>query len=93
MGDSPTVGLTPAADLRVLLPALAQDGLSAEVVYSSPIKAPVAKGTKLADLIVHIPGLPDAHVDLVAESDIGPAGFIDRLTTAAFQLRSRYLGG
>jgi serine-type D-Ala-D-Ala carboxypeptidase (penicillin-binding protein 5/6) len=93
MGDSPTVGLTPATDLRVLLPALAQDGLSAEVVYSSPIKAPVAKGTKLADLIVHIPGLPDAHVDLVAESDVGPAGFVDRLTTAAFQLRSRYLGG
>ena len=92
MGDAAKVGLAPATDLRVLLPALAQDGLSAEVVYTSPIKAPVAKGTKLADLIVHIPGLPDARVDLVAESDIGPAGFVDRLLTAANQLRARYLG-
>lgn len=93
MGDAAKVGLVPAMDLRVLLPALAQDGLSAEVVYTGPIKAPVVKGSKLADLIVHIPGLPDARVDLVAESDVGPAGFVDRLTTAANQLRSRYLGG
>ena len=93
MGDAATVGLAPATDLRVLLPALAQDGLSAEVVYASPIKTPVVKGSKLADLIVHIPGLPDARVDLVAESDVGPASFIDRVMTAASQLRARYLGG
>ena len=93
MGDAAKVGLAPAADLRVLLPALAQDGLTAEVVYSGPLNAPVVKGTKLADLVVHIPGLPDAHVDLVAESDVGPGGFVDRLMTAANQLRARYLGG
>ena len=93
MGDAAKVGLATAIDLRVLLPALAQDGLSAEVVYTGPIRAPVVKGSKLADLIVHIPGLPDARVDLVAESDVGPAGFIDRVMTAASQLRARYLGG
>ena len=93
LGDATKVGLVPAKDLRVLLPALAQDGLSAEVVYSGPIKAPVVKGTKLARLIVQIPGLANAEVDLVAESDVGPAGFVARLTTAASQLRSRYLGG
>ena len=92
MGDAARVGLAPAQDLRVLLPALAQDGLSAVIVYSSPIKAPVVKGTKLADLVVQIPGLPDARVDLVAENDVGPAGFVDRLLTAANQLRARYLG-
>ena len=93
LGDAAKVGLVPATDLRVLLPALAQDGLAAEVVYTGPIKAPVVKGTKLADLIVQIPGLPDARVDLVAESDVGPAGFVDRLMIAANQLRLRYLGG
>ena len=93
MGDVAKVGLAPATDLRVLLPALAQDGLSADVVYASPIRAPVAKGTKLADLIVRIPGLPDVRVDLVAESDVGPAGFVARVLTAANQLRDRYLGG
>jgi serine-type D-Ala-D-Ala carboxypeptidase (penicillin-binding protein 5/6) len=93
MGDPASVGLAPAGDLRVLLPALAQDGLQADVVYTSPIRAPVTKGTKLADLIVHIPGLPDARVDLVAEADIAPAGFVTRLMTAANHLRARYLGG
>ncbi len=93
MGDAATVGLVPASDLRLLLPALAQGDISADVVYAGPIKAPVAKGTKLADLIIHITGLQDGHVDLVAEKDIGPAGFVSRLMTAANQLRSRYLGG
>ena len=93
MGDAPTVGLVSAADLRLLLPALAQGGLAAEVVYTGPLKAPIVKGTKLADLIVKIPGLPDSRVDLVAEADVGPAGFVERLITAANQLRARYLGG
>ena len=93
LGDAAKVGLVPATDLRVLLPALVQDGLAAEVVYTGPIRAPVVKGTKLADLIVQIPGLPDARVDLVAQSDVGPAGFVDRLMIAANQLRLRYLGG
>lgn len=93
LGDAAKVGLVPADDLRLLLPALAQDGLQAEVVYQAPIRAPVAKGTKLAELIIQIPDMPEARIDLVAEADVGPAGFLDRLKTAADQLRSRYLGG
>ncbi len=92
LGDAERVGLVPASDLRVLLPALVQDGLQAEVVYASPIQAPITKGRKLADLIVHIPGLPDARVDLVAEADVAPVGFVGRLLTAASLLRQRYLG-
>ena len=93
MGDAPTVGLVPATDLKLLLPALAQDGISADVVYTGPLKAPIAKGAKLAELVVHIPDLPDGHVDLVAAADVGPGGFMIRLMTAAGQLRARYLGG
>ena len=93
LGDAAKVGLVPAQDLRLLLPALAQDGLTAEVVYQAPIKAPVAKGTKLAELIIQIPDMPEARIDLVAEADVGPAGFLDRLKAAAQQLQSRYLGG
>jgi serine-type D-Ala-D-Ala carboxypeptidase (penicillin-binding protein 5/6) len=93
MGDAKTVGLEPAADLRLLLPALAQGGIAAEVVYTGPITAPVTKGTKLAELVVHIPGLPDGRVDLVASGDVAPAGFMSRVMTAADLLRSQYLGG
>ncbi len=92
MGDAATVGLVPASDLRLLLPALAQDGVSADVLYTGPLQAPIAKGSKLADLVIHIPDLPDAHVDLVAETDVAAGGFMTRLMTAAGQLRARYLG-
>ena len=93
MGAAAKVGLVPATDLRLLLPALAQGGISAEVVYTGPVQAPITKGTKIADLVIRIPDMPEAHVDLVAEADVGPAGFMTRLLTAAEQLRSRYLSG
>lgn len=93
LGDAPKVGLVPTADLTLLLPALAQDALAAEVVYTGPLQAPIAKGTRLAELIVHLPDMPDAHVDLVAEADVAKAGFLARLMAAASQLRARYLGG
>lgn len=93
LGDAAKVGLVPVEDLRLLLPALAQGGLQAEIVYQSPVKAPVAKGTKLAEMVIHVPDMPEARISLVAEADVGPAGFLDRLKAAALQLQSRYLGG
>lgn len=90
LGNAGTVGLVPAADLRLLIPAGAADGVSADVVYTGPIKAPIAKGTKLADLVVHLPDMPDHHVDLLASADVGAAGFMDRVMVALTQLRSRY---
>ena len=93
MGAAAKVGLVPAADLRLLLPALAQGGIAAEVVYTGPLQAPITKGTKLADLVIRIPDMPESRVDLIAESDVQQAGFLERLITAANQLRDRYLSG
>ncbi|HLQ18439.1 MAG TPA: D-alanyl-D-alanine carboxypeptidase family protein, partial [Tabrizicola sp.] len=59
MGASDTVGLVPAEDVRLLVPALVQDSVTAEVVYNGPLLAPVVKDTPVAELIVHSPGLPD----------------------------------
>jgi serine-type D-Ala-D-Ala carboxypeptidase (penicillin-binding protein 5/6) len=92
MGDTDTVGLVPAEDVRLLVPALVQDSLTAEVVYNGPLVAPVAKGTPVAELIVHAPDLPDRRVPLVAEADVGRAGFLKRLSTAAGSLYGRYIG-
>lgn len=92
MGAAPTVGLVPAEDIRLLVPALVQESLTAEVVYNGPLIAPIAKGTPVAELIVHAPDLPDRKVPLVAEADVGRAGFLGRLTTAASALYARYLG-
>jgi D-alanyl-D-alanine carboxypeptidase (penicillin-binding protein 5/6) len=92
LGAAETVGLVPAEDVRLLVPALVQDSMTAEVVYNGPLIAPVTKGTAVAELIIHAPDLPDRRVPLVAEVDVGKAGFFKRLTTAADALYGRYLG-
>ncbi|MFZ1338520.1 MAG: D-alanyl-D-alanine carboxypeptidase family protein [Paracoccaceae bacterium] len=92
MGEAATVGLVPAEDLRLLVPALVQDKVEAEVVYKGPLIAPVEAGTPVAELIIHVPDLPDHRVQLVAETAVAKAGFLRRLTTAAGALYDRYLG-
>lgn len=91
MGAAETVGLAPAADVRLLVPALVQEGVTAEVVFTGPINAPVTAGQPMGELIVHVPDLPDARIPLVAEADVASGGFVKRLTTAAQVLMSRYL--
>lgn len=92
LGDIATVGLVPATDVRLLVPSQVQDTVTAEVTYKGPLIAPVAKGTEVADLVIHVPDLPDHHVALVTEEEIGTAGFFSRFATAAGTLYSRYIG-
>lgn len=92
MGAEKTVGLVAATDVRLLIPALATDGLTAEVVYTGPLSAPIVKGTKVANLVISVPGLPDHSVDLVAETDVEKGGFFTRLSAAAVQLYEDYFG-
>lgn len=93
MGNAPTVGLVLANDLRLLIPALVQDGVTAEIVYNGPMTAPIAQGDKVAELVIQVADLPEMRVPLVAEKDIGKGGFFTRLSTAARHLRTSYLGG
>jgi D-alanyl-D-alanine carboxypeptidase (penicillin-binding protein 5/6) len=92
LGNLDRVGLIPAEDVRLLVPALVQDSMTAEVIYNGPLTAPIAAGTPVAELIVHVPDLPDRRIPLVAEADVGKAGFIKRLTTAGWSLYGRYVG-
>ena len=92
LGEAETVGLVPAEDIRLLLPALAQGALKAEVVYQGPVAAPVAKGTVLAELVIEVPDLGTQHIPLVAESDVAKGGFMVRMKTAVRVLQERYFG-
>ncbi len=92
LGNADTVGLVPAEDVRLLVPALVQDSMTAEVVYNGPLTAPITAGTPVAELIVHVPDLPDRRFPLVAEADVGTAGFLRRLTVAARSLYGQYVG-
>lgn len=93
MGAAGRVGLVPAEDLRILVPSLVQGKMTAEVTYDGPVEAPVAKGQKIAELVVHVGDLPDERIPLVAEADVPKGGFLTRLSAAARKLSQQYLGG
>jgi D-alanyl-D-alanine carboxypeptidase (penicillin-binding protein 5/6) len=50
-----------------------------KVVYDGPIKAPIKAGQHIADLVVSPPGQDAQTLPLVAESDVGEAGFFGRI--------------
>jgi len=78
LGDSSSVGLVAGTPLTATLPAGAVPVLNAKVVYQGPIKAPIKAGQHIADLVVTSPGLPDQTMPLVADKDVGEAGFFGR---------------
>lgn len=92
-GAERSVGLVPAEDLEILLPSLAGGTIEGEVVYSGPIEAPVAKGQRLAELVLQPEELPEVRLPLVAESDVPAGGFVVRVKTAAQVLIKRFLTG
>ncbi|MCX7560926.1 D-alanyl-D-alanine carboxypeptidase [Sulfitobacter sp. F26204] len=93
MGDQPTVGLELAKDLSVLTPISASGGLSGEVVFTGPFRAPINKGDEVAQLILTREGLPDVTVPLVAAQSVQPGGFMVKMTAAAKHLLARLNAG
>lgn len=85
-GAEPEVGLVPAEDISVLLPILTGPAVTAEVVYTGPIQAPISAGTPLAELVLKPEGLPEQRFALVAEADVAHGGFLARVSTAALSL-------
>ena len=90
LGDAPAVGLVPAEDVTMLIPALAQEGLKAEAVFDGPLEAPITAGTQYGELVITAPGIANArHVPLVAESDVAAGGFLVRVKAAFWRLSAR----
>lgn len=92
-GAEQSVGLVPETDLDILLPALSGKQITAEVVYTGPINAPVSKGQKLAELVLQPVGLPEMRLPLMAENDVPAGGFFVRVKTAAQVLSRRLING
>ncbi|MGE7205093.1 D-alanyl-D-alanine carboxypeptidase family protein [Sphingomonas sp. NPDC019816] len=78
MGSSSSVGLVAPRPLAVTLPAGLDPQMSAKVVYQGPIKAPIKAGQHIADLVVTSPDMPAQRLPLVADKDVGEAGFFGR---------------
>ena len=92
MGAERRVGLVPAKDVRLLLPAVVQGEVSAEVVYQGPVAAPVAAGQALAELVIAVDDMEPRRVPLVAEAEVGRGGFLTRLRSAAEALFAQFAG-
>lgn len=80
LGDASTVGLVAPRNLAVTLPGgLVNSGIKVKVVYNGPIKAPIAVGQHIADLVVTTGDTAPQVMPLVAEKAVGSAGFFGRM--------------
>jgi D-alanyl-D-alanine carboxypeptidase (penicillin-binding protein 5/6) len=91
MGQVPTVGLTVAEDVSMLVPVLTGDNVEAEVVFDAPIEAPISAGQTLGELIVRFDDLPERRIPLVAEADVPLGGFTVRMRTAVMVLLDKVM--
>lgn len=78
-GDARTVALVAPSNLSVTIPAGLGSDLRSRVVYQGPLKAPIAAGQHVADLVVAGPDLAPQRLPLVAATAVGEAGFFDRI--------------
>lgn len=79
MGSSSEVGLVAPRNIAVTLPMGASANMKIKVVYDGPVKAPIAKGQHIADLVVTTPDTGEQVMPLVAEEAVGQAGFFGRV--------------
>ncbi|TYB89283.1 D-alanyl-D-alanine carboxypeptidase family protein [Oceaniovalibus sp. ACAM 378] len=91
LGLDDKIGLVAAKDIDVLIPALQQEKLTGNAIYTGPFEAPIVAGQRLGELVIALDGLPDARVDLLADRNVGVSGFLPRLKLAAQRLFSDFM--
>ncbi|HEX8226178.1 MAG TPA: D-alanyl-D-alanine carboxypeptidase family protein [Allosphingosinicella sp.] len=78
-GGDDEVALVAPRNIAVTLPSGAAGNIRVKVVYNGPIKAPIAKGQHIADLVVSTADTPPQTMPLVAAEAVGEAGFFGRI--------------
>jgi D-alanyl-D-alanine carboxypeptidase (penicillin-binding protein 5/6) len=86
LGSDDEVALVAPRDLAVTLPAGLGGNAKARIRYNGPVKAPIAKGQHIADLLVVTGDTPPQTTPLVAAEAIGEAGFFTRAWVGLKQL-------
>ncbi|HYG29917.1 MAG TPA: D-alanyl-D-alanine carboxypeptidase family protein [Allosphingosinicella sp.] len=78
LGGDSSVGLVAPRDIAVTFAAGLGRDVRARIVYQGPVKAPIAQGQHIADLVVTAGGV-EQTMPLVAENAVGEAGFFGRI--------------
>ena len=89
LGSESEVPLVAARDLSVSVPAalsISNQPITMKIRYQGPLKAPIAKGQEVAQLVITTGDTPPQVVPLVAGEDVGSAGFFGRIWLGLKQL-------
>lgn len=78
-GDAREMPLIAPNGASLAIPSGAEPQVTMTLHYRGPIVAPIAKGARVAELEVAVPGQPRAHFPLIAGTSIARAGPFDRL--------------
>jgi serine-type D-Ala-D-Ala carboxypeptidase (penicillin-binding protein 5/6) len=78
LGSDDEVALVAPRNIAVTLPAGPSGNMRVKVVYDGPIKAPIAKGQHIANLVVQTGDTPPQTMPLVAAEEVEEAGFFGR---------------
>ena len=81
-GKSRDVSLVLENDLNVMIPVLSSSEPSFTIEYYGPIKAPIKKGDKIAELVIKSEDLPETRHSLLAGNSVSSGGFFVQVRTA-----------
>jgi D-alanyl-D-alanine carboxypeptidase (penicillin-binding protein 5/6) len=92
MGNEQQIGLVAPNDVSLLIPALMQGDITADIVYRGPLEAPIAAGQKVAELVITLPDMAETRIPLVSDRNVSRGGFLPRMRTAAKVLIGKLAG-
>ena len=82
LGEEKSVPLVLEDDLVIMLPRKARRQMKVSVKFEGPIPAPIAKGNRLATLVISAPGIKNIEAPLLAGGDVSQLGLFGRLGAA-----------
>ena len=82
LGKKNLVRVTVKDDLMGLVPSMMDGEIKAEIIYKSPIKAPITEGQEIGEIIITIPSLVSFSKPIIAAESIEDGGFFARLKFA-----------
>ena len=81
-GKSRDVSLVLENDLNVMIPVLSSSKPIFSIEYVGPIKAPIKKGDRIAELLIKSEDLPETRHSLLAGNSVPRGGFFVQVRTA-----------
>jgi D-alanyl-D-alanine carboxypeptidase (penicillin-binding protein 5/6) len=93
LGQDAEIGMALTDDVSMLLSYRTLPNITAEVVFQSPVEAPITKGEMLGELVIDVPERGVQRFPLTATADVAEAGFMDRFKAAFTILKTRVMAG